>query len=130
MASVALSKDTFDQTVADNETVIVDFWAAWCGPCRTFAPIFEEASEEHDDIVFGKVDTDVEQELAMRFGIRSIPTLMVFRDQIVLYAQPGALPAHMFDDLIGKVKELDMDQVRAQIADQNGERKGQEESTA
>jgi len=116
MATVALTKDTFDQTIKDNETVIVDFWAEWCGPCRSFAPTFENASEEHADIVFGKVDTEDQQELAMQFGIRSIPTLMVFRDQIVLYAQPGALPEAAFLDLVGQVKELDMDDVRAQIA--------------
>lgn len=115
MGTVALTKDTFDDTVQNNETVIVDFWAEWCGPCRMFAPIFEEASEKYDDIVFAKVDTDAEQELAMQFGIRSIPTLMVFRDQIVLFAQPGALPGHVFEDLISQVKELDMDEVRAQM---------------
>ena len=120
MATVALTKETFDQTIQDNETVFVDFWAEWCGPCRMFAPIFEEASEKYDDMVFAKVDTDVEQDLAMQFGIRSIPTLMVFRDQIVLFAQPGALPAHVFEDLISQVKALDMDEVRAQLAEHDG----------
>lgn len=120
MATVALTKDTFDEAIRDNDTVIVDFWAAWCGPCRSFAPTFEAASEKHDDIVFAKVDTEDQQELAMAFGIRSIPTLMVFRDQIILYSQPGALPGNMLEDLIGQVKAIDMDDVRAQIAEQNG----------
>lgn len=119
MATVALTKETFDQTVQDNDTVIVDFWAEWCGPCRMFAPTFESVSEEHEDIVFAKVDTEDQQELAMQFGIRSIPTLMVFRDQIVLYAQPGALPEPAFRDLVGQVKAIDMDDVRAQMAAQN-----------
>lgn len=121
MATVALTKDTFDQTIRDNETVIVDFWAAWCGPCVSFAPVFEEVSEKHEGIVFAKVDTEAEQELAMQFGIRSIPTLMVFRDQIVLYSQPGALPGPAFEDLVGQIKEIDMEDVRTQIAQQESE---------
>lgn len=120
MATVALTKDTFDETIRDNDTVFIDFWAEWCGPCRSFAPTYEAASEKHDDIVFAKVDTEDQQELAMAFGIRSIPTLMVFRDQIILYSQPGAIPGNMLDDLIGQVKAIDMDDVRAQIAEQNG----------
>ena len=121
MATVELTKDNFEATVGDNETVIVDFWAAWCGPCRQFAPTFEQASEEHHDIVFGKVDTEAQPELAAAFGIRSIPTLMVFRDNIVLYAQPGALPPDVFADLIGQTKALDMDEVRAKIATHEAE---------
>ncbi|MDA8312916.1 MAG: thioredoxin [Actinomycetota bacterium] len=115
MATVALNKDNFDETVGSNGTVLVDFWASWCGPCRMFAPIFEAASVAHPDLVFGKVDTEDQQELAARFGIMSIPTLMAFRDNVLLYAQPGALPGAALEELITKVQELDMDDVRRQI---------------
>jgi len=121
MATVALTKENFDETIRDNETVFIDFWAEWCGPCRSFAPTYESTSEKYPDIVFGKVDTEDQPELAGAFGIRSIPTLMVFRDQIVLYAQPGAIPGNMLESLVTQVNELDMEQVRAQIAAQEQE---------
>ncbi|MGH8910929.1 MAG: thioredoxin [Acidimicrobiia bacterium] len=126
MATVALTKETFNETIADNDTVIIDFWADWCTPCRSFAPVFEKASEEHGDIVFAKVDTEDQQELSGAFGIRSIPTLMVFRDQILLYNNPGALPAPAFTDLIDQVKALDMDDVRNQIAEQDASSSSEE----
>ncbi|MGA7273071.1 MAG: thioredoxin [Acidimicrobiia bacterium] len=118
MATIALTKETFNDTIADNDTVLIDFWAEWCGPCRSFAPTYEKASEEHSDMVFAKVDTEEQPELAEAFGIRSIPTLMVFRDQILLYSQPGALPPAAFDDLLNQVEALDMDDVRRQIDEQ------------
>jgi thioredoxin 1 len=118
MATLKLGKDNFEEVIRSNEIVLVDFWAAWCGPCRYFAPIFEASSEEHPDIVFAKVDTEAEQELAAAFGIMSIPTLMVFRDQIALYAQPGALPAPALEDPIAQVKALNMDDVRRKVAAQ------------
>ncbi|MHB1585129.1 MAG: thioredoxin [Acidimicrobiales bacterium] len=117
MTTVALGNDDFDETVGSNETVLVDFWASWCGPCRMFAPIFEEASAVHPDVVFAKVDTEAEQQLAARFGIMSIPTLMAFRDNVLLYAQPGALPGAALEELITNVQALDMDEVRRQLDD-------------
>lgn len=116
MATQTLTKDNFEDTVTSNDIVLVDFWASWCGPCRIFAPVFEGASQEHSDVVFAKVDTEAEPELAAAFGIMSIPTLMAFRDQVAVYAQPGALPAPALEELIGKVRELDMDDVRQKIA--------------
>jgi len=116
MATVDVTKDTFEEIIQVNETVLVDFWAEWCGPCRSFAPTFEAMSEKYPDMVFAKVDTEDQQELAGAFGIRSIPTLMVFREQVVLYSQPGALPANYLEDLITQVSELDMDEVRKEIA--------------
>lgn len=117
MATVVLDRDNFDETVRSNDVVFVDFWASWCGPCRMFARIYEAAAEAHDGVVFGKVDTESQQELAARFGIMSIPTLMAFRDNVLLYAQPGALPAAALEDLIAKVEGLDMDG-RRQISEQ------------
>ncbi|MFO7593532.1 MAG: thioredoxin [Pseudomonadota bacterium] len=124
MATVELTKDNFDEVVGKNDFVIVDFWAPWCGPCQSFGPIYEETSEKHGDIVFAKVNTEEEQELAGHFQIRSIPTLMILRDQIVVYAQPGALMGGQFDQLIEKARELDMDDVRKQVAEQQAQ--GQE----
>ncbi|MCA0253561.1 MAG: thioredoxin [Actinobacteria bacterium] len=120
MATVNLTADTFEQTVNDNGILLVDWWAAWCGPCRMFAPVFEAASEEHSDIAFGKVDTEAERDLAGAAGISSIPTLMAFRDGILVFSQPGALPAAALDELIGAIRGLDMDEVRTQIAAQAG----------
>ena len=116
MATRELTADNFSEVVGGAEMVLIDFWAAWCGPCRLFAPVYERVSERHSDIVFGKVDTEAERELAAAFQIRSIPTLMVIRDKVALYAQPGALPEHALEELIAKARAVDMDEAHRQVA--------------
>jgi thioredoxin 1 len=116
MATLQLTKDTFEETVTGNDIVLVDFWASWCGPCRSFAPVFEQASEENPDILFAKVDTEAEPDLAGGLQIMSIPTLMIFRENVLLFSQAGALPAAALNDLISQVRALDMDDVRKQLA--------------
>ena len=118
MAVVELTKENFEQVVTSNPTVIVDYWAPWCGPCRGFAPVFERVAEANPDVVFAKVNTDEEQEIASHFQIRSIPTLMVFREQIIVFSQPGALPQNALEQIVGKAKAIDMDELRKQIAQQ------------
>ena len=121
MATVELTRDNFEKTVSDHPIVVVDFWAPWCGPCRGFAPTFEKASETHPDVVFGKVNTDDEQELAGAFSIRSIPTLMLLREKVILFQQAGALPASGLEQVLARAKALDMAQVRKEIEERQAQ---------
>ena len=116
MATVALTKETFDETIEKNDIVIIDFWADWCGPCKSFAPVYEATSAKHPDIVFAKVDTEAQPELAAGFQIKSIPTLLIFREQIGIFMQPGSLPAQALEEIVGQVKALDMEDVRKEMA--------------
>jgi len=116
MAVIELNEGNFEETIINNDFVIIDFWAPWCGPCRGFAPVFEAAAEKHPDIVFTKVNTEEQQGLAAHFQVRSIPTLVIFREKVIIYAQPGSMPAGPFDDLIARAREVDMAQVHAEIA--------------
>ena len=125
MATVALTKDNFEQVVTGNDMVLIDFWAPWCGPCKGFAPVFEATSEKHGDIVFAKVNTEEEQELAASFNIRSIPTLMFFREKVILYSQAGALPGSALEQVIEKGKALDMAAVHKEIAEREAGEKTQ-----
>jgi thioredoxin 1 len=122
MTTLVLTKDNFDQTVEENAMVVVDFWAAWCAPCRFFAPTFEQASDKYPDVVFGKVNTEEQRELASAFGIRSIPTLMILREKVILYSEAGALPQSQLHALIDQAKALDMDQVRRELAESQAEK--------
>lgn len=131
MSTVELTSENFNDVVgAQGATVLVDFWASWCGPCKQFAPVYDEASDKHTDVTFAKVDTEAQQELAGAFGISSIPTVMAVRDGVVLYSQPGALPAEALEDLITQVKGVDMDEVRAAVAEQERQQEGGAEPTA
>jgi thioredoxin 1 len=121
VSSIAITKENFEDVIHKNAMVIIDFWAPWCGPCKNFGPVFEAISDKYPDIVFAKVNTEEQQELGGMFQIRSIPTLMIFRDQIIIFSQPGALPGSALEEIIGKAKELDMDKVREEIAAQQSQ---------
>jgi len=124
MATVDITKESFEKTITENDIVLIDFWASWCGPCKQFAPVFESLSETHPEAVFAKINTEEQQELAGHFQIRSIPTLMIFREQIIVFSQPGAIPPAALEDVLGKVVALDMDDVRRQVAAQAAEEGG------
>lgn len=124
MATINITKESFEKIITDNDIVLIDFWASWCGPCKQFAPVFESLSESHPEAVFAKINTEEQQELAGHFQIRSIPTLMIFREQIIVFSQPGAIPPAALEDVLGKVVALDMDDVRQQVAAQGAEEKG------
>ena len=125
MSTIDLTTENFNQTIEDNEIVLIDFWAGWCGPCKTFTPIYEELSESHPDLVFAKVDTESQREIAAGFQIRSIPTLIVFKEQIVVFSQAGVLPRGTLEKLVSGVRELDMDEVRASIEKKRLEKNGE-----
>ena len=127
MATIDITKENFESTIKDNDTVLIDFWASWCGPCKQFAPVFESISETHPGVVFAKINTEEQQELAGHFQIRSIPTLMIFRQQIIVFSQPGALPPAGLESVIEKVAALDMDDVRQQVAEQAQEQEKEKE---
>ena len=124
MATIELTKDNFEEVVSGSNIIVVDFWAPWCGPCKGFAPVFEAASEKHSDVVFAKVNTDEQQELAGHFAIRSIPTIAVFREKVILFSQAGALPASALESVVEQAKAVDMEKVREDIAQQEREQAG------
>lgn len=128
MATIEITKDTLEDTIANNDIVIIDFWAPWCGPCKSFAPIYEAVSEKHSDVVFAKVNTEDEQELAASFQIRSIPTLMIFRGQIALFSQAGVLPESGLEEVIAKTQALDMEQVRKEVAEQQEKQQAEQQA--
>ena len=130
MATIELNKENFDSALADNDILLIDFWAQWCGPCKMFGPVFEQAAEKHQDVAFAKVNTEEQQELAASFGIRSIPTLAAFKEKVLVFMQPGALPETALEELVGKVKELDMDEVRKEMAAEKAAEKGKDEAAA